>query len=160
MPQSEEQRVFERVCDVTWLLVKKRVWCVVLVPAVLVGIYLVRAAFPPSPLIAVAAPPGQLVERVQEVECDSPSGWPVVVVRDVGAGAEWWVQQPARAVRGTRFVATSHFGNEKTPPGTRYQLVVLAMRDAETASHFTVGSRFDQLPSETPHSEPIELIRQ
>ena len=143
-----------------WLLVRKWGWCVVLVPGVLVGGYFIRAAFQPRVLIAVSAPPGQLVERVQEVECDSPGGWPVVVVRDVAAGAEWWVQQPARAVRGTRFVATSHFGNEKTPPGTRYQLVVLAMHDAEAASQFTVGSRFDQLPSEIPHSEPIELIRQ
>lgn len=142
------------------LLVRKWVWCVVLVPSMLVGGYMVRAGLQPRALIAVTAPPGQLVERVQEVECDSPHGWPVVVVRDAGAGAEWWVQQPCRAVRGTRFVATSHFGNEQTLPGTRYQLVVLAMRDVEEANRFTAGSRFDQLPSETPHSEPVELIRQ
>lgn len=148
------------MCDVKRFLVPKWVWCVVLVTTMLVGGYAVRAGFQPRAAISVAAPPGQLVERVQEVECDSPHGWPVVVVRDVAAGAEWWVQQPCRAVRGTRFVATSHFGNDKTPPGTRYQLVVLAMRDAEEANRFTVGSSFDQLPSETPHSEPVELVRQ
>ena len=142
------------------LLVRKWVWCVVLVPTMLVGGYVVLAGFQSRTLIAVTAPPAQLVERVQEVECDSPHGWPVVVVRDVAAGAEWWVQQSCRAVRGTRFVATSHFGNEQTLPGTRYQLVVLAMRDVEEANRFTAGSRFDQLPSETPHSEPVELIRQ
>ena len=142
------------------LLVRNWVWCVVLVTTMLVGGYAVRAGFQPRVAISVAAPPGQLVERVQEVECDSPQGWPVVLVRDVTEVSDWWVQQPCRAVRGTRFVATSHFGNDQTQPGTRYQLVVLALRDAEEANRFTAGSRFDQLPSETPHSEPVELIRQ
>lgn len=142
------------------LCVRMMILCVVAVSMLFVAGYAVRSIYYQRMAISVESRTGRLVERVQEVECDTPTGWPVVVVRDVSATSEWWVQERCRVVRGTRFVSTSHFGNEQTPPGTRFQLVVLALRDAETAGHFTVGSRLEQLPSEVPHSEPVELVRQ
>ncbi len=143
-----------------WPQLRKTLLCAAAVPTFFVAGYAVRSLSSQRMAISVDSRPGQLVERVQEVECDTARGWPVVVVRDVSASSEWWVQERCRAVKGTRFVATSHFGNEATPPGTRFQLVVLAMQDAETAGHFTVGSRLEQLPSEVPQSEPVELVRQ
>jgi hypothetical protein len=158
--ELQKVSVQERVCDVLLQGVRAYGWSLIIIPTVVVGGYVARASLSPQHRLAAAAPPGQVVDRIQEVECDSPVGWPVVLVRDVAAGAEWWVQEPCRAIRGTRFVTRSHFGNEKTPSGTRYQLVVLAMRDANEASRFTVGSRFTELPSEAACSEPIELVRQ
>ena len=143
-----------------WSQLRQTMRCAAVVPTLFVAGYAARSMYGQRVAIAVDSRSGQLVERIQEVECDTPTGWPVVVVRDVSATSEWWVQERCRAVKGTRFVATSHFGNEATPPGTRFQLVVLAMRDAETAAHFTVGSRLEQLPSEVPRSEPVELVRQ
>ena len=143
-----------------WPQLRTSLLCAAAVPTLFVAGYAVRSNYSQRMAISVDSRPGQLVERVQEVECDAPTGWPVIVVRDVSAASEWWVQERCRAVKGTRFVSTSHFGNEQTPPGTRFQLVVLAMQDAETAGYFTVGSRLEQLPSEVPHSKPVELVRQ
>ena len=133
---------------------------VIVIAVMLVTSYGVHAYWQQRMTIAVNARSGQAVERVQEVVCDAPFGWPVVLVRDVSASSVWWVQEPCRAQRGSRFAAIAHFGNETTTPGTHFQLVVLSVRDVEQASRFVVGSTLDQLPAEIPHTEPVELIRQ
>jgi hypothetical protein len=109
--------------------------------------------------IVLAAPSGQTVGRVEEICCTRTSGWPVVVVRDMSAGSVWWVQERGRLRNGNEFVAVAHFGNQSTPPGTPFEIVVLSLSNADEASHFSVGSTLKELPSGIACSEPVAVIR-
>lgn len=109
--------------------------------------------------IAVSTKPGDPVSRVERMTCELAQGWPVILVRDANDRSPWWVQGQAERQDGQRFEARVHFGNETTESGQRYQIVVLSAADESAARRFETGTMLDEIPSDLPHSESIEVVR-
>lgn len=143
-----------------------RRWKIALVAAPVVGTAgFGMWAFSQSPrsaeaaAIRVSATPGTEVQRIERLTCEADRGWPVVMVRATASKEPWWVQASCEHEAENRFQARVHFGNEKTLPGARYQMIVLTVADAAAAAKFAVGSQLEEIPVHLPHSEPIEVVR-
>lgn len=108
--------------------------------------------------IAVSTKPGTPVNRIEHLTCEVTQKWPVVLVRDANDSSPWWVQGQAERQGGQTFSARAHFGNETTESGQRYQIVVLSAPDESAAKRFETGTTLDELPSNLPHSDPIEVV--
>lgn len=109
--------------------------------------------------IVMNAKPGSPVSRIENLTCEVSQGWPVVLVRDANAKSPWWVQGRAERQEARTYSARAHFGNEKTEPGQRYQIVVLSATDESAAQQYETGTTLEQFPENLPHSEPIEVVR-
>lgn len=109
--------------------------------------------------IAVSTKPGDPVDRVEELTCEIAQGWPVVLVRDANDRSPWWVQGQAERQEAHRFSARTHFGNETTESGQRYQIVVLSAASESAARRFETGTTLDEIPTDLPRSESIEVVR-
>lgn len=109
--------------------------------------------------ITVSTKPGDPVGRIEHLTCEVAKGWPVILVRDDNDRSPWWIQGHADRQDGQKFSARVHFGNETTESGQRYQIVVLSAADESAAKRFETGVTLDDLPSDLPHSEPIEVVR-
>ncbi len=109
--------------------------------------------------ITVNSTLGDEVQRVELVNCDVTQGWPVMVVRDIRSKGPWWIQSKCEPEGSNRYKARVHFGNDKTSPGTKYQMVVLSVADSAAAAKFEVGKTMEDLPIHLPHSDPIEVVR-
>src|SRR4051794_10545625 len=51
-------------------------------------------------------------------------GWPVVLVRPPGA-QPWWVQPPVDDVINGKFSSPVYFGDETSPDGMRFKVIIL-----------------------------------
>lgn len=109
--------------------------------------------------IAVDTKPGAPVSRVEQLKCEVTQGWPVILVRDANDHSPWWVQGQAERQEGQAFSARAYFGNEATESGQRYQIVVLSAADESAARRYETGSTLDEIPSNLPRTEPIEVVR-
>lgn len=109
--------------------------------------------------IAISTKPGEPVNRIERMTCEIAQGWPVVLVRDANDRSPWWVQGQAERQEAQKFMARVHFGNETTESGQRYQIVVLSAADESAAKRFETGTTLDEIPSDLPRSESIEVVR-
>lgn len=109
--------------------------------------------------IAVGTKPGAPVSRVEQLQCEVAQGWPVILVRDANDRSPWWVQGQAERQEGQAFSARAYFGNEATESGQRYQIIVLSAADESAARRYETGSTLDEIPSNLPRTEPIEVVR-
>lgn len=109
--------------------------------------------------ISISTKPGEPVSRVERMTCEVSQGWPVILVRDANDRSPWWVQGQAERQDSGQFMARVHFGNETTESGQRYQIVVLSATDESAAKRFETGTTLDDIPSDLPHSDSIEVVR-
>lgn len=86
------------------------------------------------------------------------AGRPVVLVR-AEEDVEWWVQEPARAGEAGAFEARVRFGNDRTPDGTRFRVVVVAADDA-VAAVLAPGSAHRELPAGIKASKEVQVVLQ
>ena len=94
----------------------------------------VSTAQQPTPIAAIESPaPNATVETKDLVVIRMlQSGQPVVAIRSLEKNSKWWIQESAKS-RGSRtFDVPVRFGNDQTPPGTRFQVVALIAVDSET----------------------------
>lgn len=99
------------------------------------------------------------VRRIHEMTGKVDDGrHPVVLVRAEATGSPWWVQdRPALETSG-EFRAKVRFGNDKTPAGAAFRVVVLMAGDAAGAEGFAVGSALKQLPHDVDRSREIRVL--
>jgi hypothetical protein len=109
-------------------------------------------------LVAVSIKPGEPVNRIEHLTCEVSQGWPVILVRDANESSPWWVQGQAERQEAHKFTARAHFGNETTESGQRYQIVVLQAAEESAARRFETGTVLDEIPSDLPRSEFIEVV--
>ena len=94
----------------------------------------------------------------------SPGKYPVVFVRPLVGNLPYWIQPPVAQV-GPDCVFTlkpTYFGENDpriTPPGTRFEVVVVAANCREQAMSFREGVRVSTLPANLPASTPVTVIR-
>jgi hypothetical protein len=87
--------------------------------------------------------------------------YPVVLVRVADDGGLWWVQDPVQMGKGGYFKAIVRFGNDKTPSGTKFQVVVVTPRFSREAVGLKPGNSLADLPRGIARSKllSVELER-
>ncbi|MCA9209610.1 MAG: hypothetical protein KDA55_14695 [Planctomycetales bacterium] len=83
---------------------------------------------------------------------------PVVLVRSADPKGEWWVQKAPKLAADGRFEGTALFGNEKTPIGQSFHVMVLCA-SADDKLNFKEGDALFVLPKHVPRSDEIIVIR-
>jgi eukaryotic-like serine/threonine-protein kinase len=79
-------------------------------------------------------------------------GWPVIFVQADMPGQPWWCQSHVTNVDGGRFTAKVVFGDDLTPPGTKFRIAGIVAGTREQALKFNVGSKEYALPKGFPQS--------
>jgi hypothetical protein len=88
-------------------------------------------------------------------------GWPVVCVRALNEGESWWVQPAVGQLDDERrFSIRCHFGQQGSPPGTKFRVVILVAPTRQEAERFRAGQQFTSLPVGLPKSMAVTVIRQ
>jgi hypothetical protein len=82
---------------------------------------------------------------------------PVVLVRVDDSGGLWWVQNRAQMAKGGYFKATVRFGNDSTPTGTKFRLVVVTPRSGREAAELKSGASLAELPDGIPRSKVVTV---
>lgn len=106
--------------------------------------------------------PDEKVKRVTDLIGRVPEGLrPIVLVRVDDSGGLWWVQDPVAMGKGGYFKSAVRFGNDKTPDGTKFRLVVVTPRSGQEASALKPGMSLADLPNGIPRSKlvTVELER-
>lgn len=99
---------------------------------------------------------GDNVERVTVVEGRIDKGYfPVILARPLVKGSVWWVQKNVEADKKGEFDLKVVFGSDKTPQGTRFRLVVLAIETKEKLAEFKPGAAVKDLPKTIPASREV-----
>lgn len=83
---------------------------------------------------------------------------PVVLVRSVETNSLWWVQPPSELDGEGNFTTLARFGNERTPKGTHFKLMVIFPTKAQ-AKGYRPSEPVRQLPRDMVHSEEVEVRR-
>ena len=83
-------------------------------------------------------------------------GWPVIFIQADIPGQPWWCQAPVVKIEGGRFSTKVVFGDESTPPGTRFRIAGIITRAREEALKFDIGSKQPALPQGFPQS--VEVV--
>jgi len=86
----------------------------------------------------------------------SRPGRPVVMVK-AKSGNAWWVQPPALVNKKGYFQSVVRFGNEKTPDGCLFHIVVVLVQDVRVLRQCKTGAAFKQLPTQIPKSVVVEV---
>jgi hypothetical protein len=81
--------------------------------------------------------------------------FPIVLVRNDERNEEWWVQGPIEFNKQGDFACQTRFGNEKTPDGQRFRVVVLSLPKAVAETSFSIGKAIAKLPDDVPRSDEI-----
>jgi hypothetical protein len=96
----------------------------------------------------------------------APGKYPVVFVRPLcpGCNYPYWIQPfvPEVGPDGLFSLNPTYFGENNptiTPPGTEFELVIVAANSREEARSFLEGVRVHQLPANLPASVPVIVIR-
>ena len=103
----------------------------------------------PTKHVALIASPqtGQAVTRIDLVTIRMLGpGHPIVAVRSTEKGSHWWIQEAGKSDRPDEYVIRARFGNDKTPNGSRFEIVTLIAADAATAASIEPGTSMKQLP--------------
>jgi hypothetical protein len=85
-------------------------------------------------------------------------GVPVVLVRADIVDARWWVQERAIVEQDGSFRVSARFGNEKTRPGVRFDVVVLVLPSAVELNQWKPGDVLEKLPSAVPRSKEMTAL--
>lgn len=101
---------------------------------------------------------GMTVNRVEQLYAQSRSpGWPVVLVRSSFDDEEWWAQ-PIGGRRGTQIMSRVHFGNDRTPRGSAFSMVILLLDGYEEAVRFRTARRFTKIPKGIRRSREFMFV--
>ena len=96
------------------------------------------------------------VERVTVVKGRIDKGYfPVILARPLVKGSVWWVQKNVAADKKGEFDLKVVFGSDRTPQGTRFRLVVLAIATKEKLAEFKPGVAVKELPKTIPASREV-----
>ncbi len=86
------------------------------------------------------------VGRVQDVVATvTEAGQPIVFVKSDTPNEPWWVQNVPRASGPKQYSVKLIFGNEKTPPGSKFHVVGMLLNNAN-ANQYRVGQQLAELP--------------
>jgi len=80
---------------------------------------------------------------------------PVVLIRPEGAGGQWWVQDNVVFGEGKYFKTKLRFGNDTTPTGTRFLVLVVSPKPGPEALALRAGEALAELPSGIRRSEAV-----
>lgn len=72
--------------------------------------------------------------------------------------SHWWVQEKSEIRDDGSFVARTRYGNDKTPTGTPFRVVVI-MPTAKDAAAFSPGTSIRDLPRDIPRSAALHVVR-
>lgn len=101
---------------------------------------------------------GEKVQRVTDVLGRTAENLqPVVLVRVDTGGGLWWVQDPVQLGKGGYFKARVRCGNDTTPSGTRFRIVVATPRSGQESAQLKSGMSLPSLPAEIPRSKVITV---
>lgn len=101
---------------------------------------------------------GMTVNRVEQLYAQTTApGWPVVLVRSSFDDEEWWAQ-PISGRRGAQITARVHFGNDTTPRGTAFSMVILLLDGYEEAVRFRTARRFKEIPKGIRRSQQFMFV--
>ncbi len=111
-----------------------------------------------SPSLVIESPkPGATVGMREDLTGRIESGgWPVIFIQADIPGQPWWCQAPVAKIDGGRFSTQVVFGDESTPPGTRFRVAGIITRAREEALKFDIGSKQPALPQGFPQS--VEVV--
>jgi hypothetical protein len=99
---------------------------------------------------------GDNVERVTVVKGRIDKGYiPIVLARPLVRDSVWWVQKLVEPDKKGEFELKVVFGSDKTPPGMRFRLVVLAVATKEKVAEFKPGAAVAELPKTIPASREV-----
>ena len=113
------------------------------------------ATVPLMPLVVLAGGAPAPVEikisprvgRTQDVVTTvTDSGLPMIVVKSDLPNEPWWVQNVPRSTGPKQFGVRLIFGNERTPPGSKFHVVALLLPNAASAAQYHVGQQLTELP--------------
>jgi eukaryotic-like serine/threonine-protein kinase len=116
-----------------------------------------RADVRPPSLVIESPKPGATVGMREDLTGRIESGgWPVIFIQADIPGQPWWCQAPVAKIDGGRFSTQVVFGDESTPPGTRFRVAGIITRAREEALKFDIGSKQPALPQGFPQS--VEVV--
>lgn len=96
------------------------------------------------------------VKRVADLIGRVPEGLhPIVLVSVDDSSGLWWVQDPVVMGKGGYFKSIVRFGNDATPDGTKFRLLVVTPRSGQEASDLKTGMSLADLPNGIPRSKEI-----
>lgn len=81
---------------------------------------------------------------------------PVILVRAAAANSLWWVQDPVQRDSHGEFTALVRFGNDKTPTGSEFHMVVVTPRS--DSARLKAGDSLKELPTEVAVSSQMTLV--
>lgn len=117
----------------------------------------------PAPQTTSIARPatGSKVSRVENlVAVVNDDASVVAMVRSDEPDSYWWVQDIVENARGGKVTATVRFGNQSTPAGTRFSIVLLLPTSVRDLERFEIGDYMRQLPEHIPKSKEVQVILQ
>jgi hypothetical protein len=104
---------------------------------------------------------GANVSRIEELRGNlAPDQDAVVLVRCAQPNSPWWVQEDVERSGERGFKSIVRFGNDKTPPGTEFQAVVILPPTAEATKEFRAGDTLKALPDGIPRSSLVQVVTQ
>jgi hypothetical protein len=95
---------------------------------------------------------GMREELSGRIESD---GWPVIFIQADIPGQPWWCQAPVTTIEGGRFTTKVVFGDEFTPPGTKFRIAGIVARSRDEAHKFDIGFKQQALPQGFPQSVEV-----
>ncbi|HRX79430.1 MAG: hypothetical protein H6821_06420 [Planctomycetaceae bacterium] len=96
------------------------------------------------------------VKRVTELIGRVPEELhPIVLVGVDDSSGLWWVQDPVVMGKGGYFKSIVRFGNDATPDGTKFRILVVTPRSGQEASVLKTGMSLPDLPNGIPRSKEI-----
>ena len=106
--------------------------------------------------VTIIRPRKTIVKQNDEVigRCRTEKGFAIVLVKPCHVGAYWWVQQSVPRQTGY-FRARIQFGNDSTPSGSRFRVVVAFVPEGMEIPD--AGTQFRELPLELKLSQNLEF---
>lgn len=99
------------------------------------------------------------VNRVDSIAClMNEEMKPILLVRSAESNDAWWVQSESQPDKDGVCISSAHFGNDKTPAGTRFRIVAI-FPDAAQAAALRPGMSLKELPPGVPRSTEVEVVR-
>ncbi len=100
--------------------------------------------------------PDEKVRRIAElVGRLSAELKPIVLVAVDDSSGLWWVQDPVVVGKDGYFKSTVRFGNDETPNGTKFRVVVVTPRSGQEAAVLKFGTSIVDLPDGIPRSKEV-----
>lgn len=113
----------------------------------------------PEDVVSIATPTTDAaVLRVTEITGRIAAGYaPVVLIRPLLNDKLWWIQNRPVVTSDQRFRGKIVLGNEKTPEGTSFRVVILAFEDSLAAEKLKVGGSLNELPAGVKKSPELTV---